>query len=183
MSAISLDELRRIVFENLPEVEELFLEAGYWLHKPLPENFPVYNEDDLIKYYYAKLEQHKPNRNMTAGIVLQRDREIAKRMIESRKSPSCGNSRALKQCCNLIDILFQDKTHGIQAMSMLDLDPEGHRKWILERLVKIFYQQEEIDEQRYRAGIAEEQEEDTSQIKLRVEKSIDEYDKKEKNRR
>jgi len=164
------------------EAIETLIELGYRIYKPLSESFSVHSLNDLVRYYYDKLERYRPSRKLGYSSNIKRDRGVAKRMIESRQSLGCSKSRAITECCILIDILFKDDTHGIQASSMPILDPNGACSWVMDRLVKMFYEREETNEQAFRAELSEAQE-SLDIIDLKVEKRIEEYGQKEKIRR
>ena len=129
----------RSLQQKVDDAIELLREQGYLVRGPLLSRTNVKTPAQLVRFFYDTLSRYRPDRQYGHAGSKQRDRAIAKQFIEARKSTGVSKARALQECCDLIELLFEHEpllhlSRPITSMGVLGQDRLG---WITERLVGI----------------------------------------------
>ena len=130
----------RSLAQRIADAKELLVEHGYVVRGPLISKYAVKTPAQLVRFFYDTMSQYNPQFKMIYAGNIQRDRAIAKRLIEARIESGCSKNRAIAECCELITLLFKYEhvlglSFAITSMGVLGQDSMG---WVTEKLWGIF---------------------------------------------
>lgn len=116
---------------------EVLRYSGYGVTEPIDFNAGIKNIDDLINYFYVLLSRHHPElvgkRNIT-----DKDRMLARQLVDSRLAIGVDTAEAFKQCACLISIVFEheDEFHFTTPISF-SMFGQGDMVWVTEKALYI----------------------------------------------
>lgn len=125
--------------QKIEEAISLLRENGYLVRGPLPTRTEVKTAAQLVRFFYDTLLKYRPDREYGHTGSSQRDRGIAKQLIESRKATGVSRARALQESCDIIELLFEYESllHLSRPITSINLLGQDRLGWITERLLAI----------------------------------------------
>lgn len=180
--------------QKIADAIELLQENGYLVRGPLLKKNEVKTPAQLVRFFYDTLMRYRPDRDYGHTANSQRDRGIAKQLIESRQSTGVSKARAVQESCEIIELLFEYEpllhlSRPITSMNVLGQDRLG---WITERLLGIKEgldnEATAIEDALYFDKLSREQEKIVDVIRLteareRMDKVLERYAKESKSNR
>lgn len=125
--------------QKIADAIELLREHGYLVRGPLLSRTKVKTPAQLVRFFYDTMMRYRPDRDYGHTANAQRDRGIAKQLIESRQATGVGKSRALQESCDIIELLFEYEPllHLSRPVTSMNVLGQDRLVWITERLLGI----------------------------------------------
>jgi len=129
----------RSLAQKVEDAKNLLREQGYLVRGPMLFKHEVQTPSHLVRFFYDMMAQRNPQLEMVYAGNTQKDRAIAKRLIEARIDLGSSRQRAIEESCELIELLFQYEgelglSFRVTSMSVLGQESMG---WVTERLWQI----------------------------------------------
>ena len=129
----------RTLVQRIKEAKELLIENGYLVKEPIKAK-EVGTPAQLVRFFYDTMALCNPKFKMVYAGNVQRERAIAKRMIEARMLLGVNRERAIAECCQLITTLFEYEEYigisfKVTSMGVLGLDSMS---WVTEKVWQLY---------------------------------------------
>lgn len=126
--------------QKIEEAIELLISLGFIVQAPIECKSTVKSASGLVKFFYSCLAFYSPNLNIMYTGDKKKDLAIAKGFIQSRKDLGCSRTRAIEECCELIEFMFKyESSLGLKtkvtSMSVLGQDKMA---WFSHNLINAY---------------------------------------------
>lgn len=124
--------------QKIKEAKELLISEGYVVKEPIKSHV-VSTPAQMVRFFYDTMARYNPQFKMVYAGNVQKERSIAKRMLAARMELGAGKERAVAECCQLIELLFEYEpyiglTFKVTSMGIFGLDSMS---WVTEKVWQI----------------------------------------------
>lgn len=125
--------------QKIKEAIELLRDKGYTIIEPMGEVDFVKTTSQLVKFFYATLHRYKPDCQYAYSKSSKRDLAIAKSLVDSRVNAGSSRSRAIQECCAIIEALFKYESLLNLSFEVTSFSALGQDKmsWVTEKVLTI----------------------------------------------
>jgi hypothetical protein len=127
--------------QKIQDAIDLLRQAGYLVRGPLLKKSEISTPHKLVQFFYDCLEKAHPDNILSCSLEnKKRDLSTAKRLVDSRISLGVDKKRAFVECCELIEVLFNNESDlGLRfSITSMSIFGQDEFSWLTEKLISIY---------------------------------------------